>query len=46
MTTSDIAVEGSHIDLSESLRDIRAAYEQLTQNNKIEIEQYYKTKVD
>lgn len=35
----------SQTDLSEALRDIRGAYEQLTQNNKIEIEGYYKNKV-
>nr|NP_001027682.2 intermediate filament protein IF-B [Ciona intestinalis] len=32
-------------DLSESLKDVRAAYERLTQKNKIEIEGYYKTKI-
>ena len=42
----DVVVDGPHsTDLSEALRDIRAAYEQLTQNNKLEIEGYYKSKV-
>ena len=46
LRSGDVVVDGpSHTDLSEALRDIRAAYEQLTQNNKIEIEGYYKNKV-
>uniref|UniRef100_H2YPJ8 IF rod domain-containing protein n=1 Tax=Ciona savignyi TaxID=51511 RepID=H2YPJ8_CIOSA len=38
-------VDGPTTDLSDSLREVRAAYEQLTQKNKIEIEHYYKTKI-
>jgi len=46
LKSEDIVVDGpQQIDLSEALRDIRAAYEQLTLNNKIEVEGYYKSKV-
>ena len=42
----NVVVDGpSHTDLSEALRDIRTNYEELTQNNKIEIEGHYKNKV-
>jgi len=45
MGDSDVVVDGASVDLSEALRDIRAAYDRLTQNNKIEVEQFYKAKV-
>lgn len=44
-TSSEVIVDASVADLSKSLRDIRGAYEKLTQNNKVEIEQFYKSKV-
>ena len=47
LRAGDVVLDGpQQTDLSEALRDIRAAYEQLTQNNKIEVEGYYKSKVN
>ncbi|XP_076823273.1 glial fibrillary acidic protein-like isoform X2 [Clavelina lepadiformis] len=46
MNTGEVVVDGPQTtDLSESLRDLRSAYEQLTQNNKVEIEHFYKSKI-